>query len=133
MRSDPARSAAFAKRLKAIMRERELSASDVAAKMWGRYTNAEGKNVARGRDRLSVWLNGLNFPDAKNLPLLAKVLDVKTTDLVTDAELQALVRTEPAASMVLYPGGKALVSINQIFPLEIAIEIMNLAGKGPAT
>ena len=102
------RSAAFAKRLKALMDERGLNQSDLAAKMWGRHTSSEGKYVAKGRDRISVWLARQNFPDEKNLALLAKALDVKRTELVTDAEVQAIIRTEPAASMVLYPGGKAL-------------------------
>ena len=38
----------FATRLKQLMDERQLTQSDLAAKIWNRYTNTEGKNVARG-------------------------------------------------------------------------------------
>jgi transcriptional regulator with XRE-family HTH domain len=79
----------FAKRLKQLMDERQLTQSDLAAKIWNRYTNSEGKNVARGRDRISVWVNGKNIPDAKNMEKLAKVLRVKVSDLAPQATLKA--------------------------------------------
>jgi transcriptional regulator with XRE-family HTH domain len=79
----------FAKRLRNLMEERELSQSDLAAEIWGRYENTEKKYVARGRDRISVWINAKNFPDPKNLEKLAKVLKVKVSDLAP----QALVKT----------------------------------------
>jgi hypothetical protein len=54
------------------MREQGLSQSDLAAKIWGRYTSTEGKFVAKGRDRISRWINGKEFPSKKNLALLAQ-------------------------------------------------------------
>jgi transcriptional regulator with XRE-family HTH domain len=75
----------FAKRLKSLMEDEGLSQSDLAAKIWGRYTNTENKHVARGRDRISVWVNGRNFPDPKNLEKLAKVLKVKVSELAPQA------------------------------------------------
>jgi transcriptional regulator with XRE-family HTH domain len=127
-RSNPARRAAFAKRLREIMDERGLSQSDVAAKIWGKYTNTENKHVARGRDRISVWLSGKTFPDDNNLEKLAKALRVERSDLASDDELQALDRSTPTVSIVLYSDNRALVSINQVFPLKTALEIMAIAG-----
>ena len=57
----------FAKRLRRLMSEQELTQSDLAAKIWGRHISSEGKDVAKGRDRISVWLAGRNFPDHDNL------------------------------------------------------------------
>lgn len=78
----------FAKRLQRCMELAELSQSDLAAKIWGRFTNEEGKYVARGRDRISVWVRGKNFPDTKNLEKLAKALNCKIADLAPDFEFK---------------------------------------------
>jgi hypothetical protein len=60
--------------------------------------------------------------------LLAQALKVNATDLLPDAELQAVGQSPPAASMVVFPDGRALVSVNQVFPLETALAIMKLIG-----
>lgn len=62
--------------LRQSMEEKGLSQSDLAAKMWGRYTNTEGKFVAKGRDRISRWLAGKDYPTPKNMALLAQFVDV---------------------------------------------------------
>ena len=125
--SNPARNAAFAKRLRALMDKQGLTASDLAAKMWGRSRNSKGANVANGRHLISVWLNEQNFPNDDNLALLAKTLGVAVTDLASDAELHA-VQSPPAASLVVYPDGRAMVDIHRMYPLEVALAIMKLAG-----
>ena len=81
MNDDHERKAAFAAKLKQLMEERQLRQSELAAKIWGRYVNSEGKNIARGRDRISVWVNGKNIPNAEQLEKLARVLHVTVTDL----------------------------------------------------
>jgi transcriptional regulator with XRE-family HTH domain len=87
--TERSRDVVFAKRLQHFMAERELTQSDLAAKIWGRAVNTEGKNVARGRDRISVWTNGKNIPDTKNLSKLARALGVKVSDLIPEAEMKA--------------------------------------------
>ena len=62
--------------LRRSMDEKELSASDLAAKIWGRHISSEGKDVAKGRDRISVWLAGKEYPSPKNMALLAQFVDV---------------------------------------------------------
>jgi transcriptional regulator with XRE-family HTH domain len=80
------RKAAFSRKLKQIMEQRELTQSDLAAKIWGRCVNSEGKDVARGRDRISVWVSGKNFPNSEQLEKLANVLRVKVTNLTPKDE-----------------------------------------------
>ncbi|MCB8829045.1 hypothetical protein LJD47_28955, partial [Escherichia coli] len=41
----------FARRLQQLMVERGLSQSDLARTIWGETTNADGRTVARNRDR----------------------------------------------------------------------------------
>jgi transcriptional regulator with XRE-family HTH domain len=119
----------FAKRLRKLMAERELTQSDLAAKIWDRYVNTEGKNVARGRDRISVWVNGKNIPDAKNMEKLAKVLRVKLSDLAPDSALKAAHHgamdwsfTRPHDA----EDGRVFVQIAQYVSAEIAHEIQGL-------
>jgi transcriptional regulator with XRE-family HTH domain len=81
MPTERARDMEFAKRLRQLMEARELTQSDLAAKIWDRYENTEGKFVARGRDRISVWIRGKSFPDNANLEKLAKALNVKVSEL----------------------------------------------------
>jgi hypothetical protein len=79
----------FAKRLRKLMDDRELTQSELAAKIWGRYENTEGKYVARGRDRISVWIRGKSFPDNANMAKLAEKLNVKVSDLAPTSLIKA--------------------------------------------
>jgi hypothetical protein len=63
----------FAKELRGLLAASEMSQSDLAAKIWDRYTNTEGKFVARGRDRISKYVNGHEYPSKANLQ---KIMDV---------------------------------------------------------
>jgi len=58
------------------MREKGLSQSDLAARIWGRHINRAGKNDAIGKDRISRWLAGKDYPSPKNMALLAQFVDV---------------------------------------------------------
>jgi hypothetical protein len=119
----------FSKRLKNLIADRKMTASDVAAEIWGRHANSKGANVAKGRDRLSVWINGKAFPDHDNLVKLAKALKVKVSDLAPDAEVKAANRMTPKWSMVgsdEYPAGKTFLQIAQFVSVKTALEIMTL-------
>jgi transcriptional regulator with XRE-family HTH domain len=89
MPTERARDLEFAKRLRQLMEQRELTQSDLAAKIWDRYENTEGKFVARGRDRISVWIRGKSFPDNANLEKLAKALNVKVSELAPASLVRA--------------------------------------------
>jgi transcriptional regulator with XRE-family HTH domain len=92
----------FAEALQRLMRKRRLTASDLAAKIWGRYISTEGKNVARGRDRISVWLAGKSVPTRMNLAKLAAGLGVGIEDLMPSAA--------PPAEATLWPDPEPLWS-----------------------
>ena len=126
-----ARDISFAKRLRQLMSERELSQSDLAEKIWGRHISSEGKSVAKGRDRISVWASGKNFPDRENLQKLAKHLKVKVSDLAPEAELKAAHKVAADWS-VTKPHGETGMSFFQAaryLPDDIAHEIIGLLIK----
>jgi transcriptional regulator with XRE-family HTH domain len=121
----------FAKRLRQLMAERDMTQTDVAAEIWGRHKSSEGKFVARGRDRLSVWCAGKNFPDRENLEKLAKALKVKVSDLAPESELKAA-HSVPADWSITKPHGETGVSFFQCaryLPDDIAHEIIGLLIK----
>jgi transcriptional regulator with XRE-family HTH domain len=113
------------------MSEQELSQSALAAAIWGRHTSSEGKYVARGRDRISVWVSGKNFPDRENLEKLAEALKVKVTDLAPQAELKRA-HSVVADWSVTKPHGETGMSFFQVaryVPDDIAHEIIGLLIK----
>ena len=113
------------------MSEREMTQSQLAEKIWGRITSSEGKNVAKGRDRISVWTSGKNFPDRENLQKLAKALKVKVNDLAPEAELKAA-HSVTADWSITKPHGEVGVSFFQAaryLPDDIAHEIIGLLIK----
>jgi transcriptional regulator with XRE-family HTH domain len=121
----------FAKRLRKLMSEQELSQSELAASIWGRHKSSEGKNVAKGRDRISVWVAGKNFPDRENLQRLAKALKVKVSELAPEAEMKAA-HGVTADWSVTKPHGEVGMSFFQAaryLPDDIAHEIIGLLIK----
>lgn len=113
------------------MSEQDLTQSELAAKIWGRQTSSEGKYVAKGRDRISVWVSGKNFPDWENLLKLAKALKVKVTELVPEAELKKA-HSVAADWSITKPHGEIGVSFFQAaryLPDDIAHEIIGLLIK----
>ena len=123
-----ARDVKFAQRLRQLMSERELTQSALAAKIWDRHISSEGKNVAKGRDRISVWVAGKNFPDHENLQKLAKALKVKVSDLAPEAEMRAA-HSVAADWSLTKPHGEVGVSFFQAaryLPDDIAHEIIGL-------
>jgi transcriptional regulator with XRE-family HTH domain len=120
----------FARRLCRIMDEQGLSGSDVAALMnGGREINTEGKNVARGRDRLSVWTRGLSLPSKANLEKLAKALGVEVGELMPEAEMKAAYSFPIDYQFSTPPGcppGKVFVNVTKWVSSAAAHEIMGL-------
>ena len=113
------------------MSEQKLTQSDLAAKIWGRHTSSEGKNVAKGRDRVSVWLAGKSFPDRGNLQKLAKHLKVKVGELAPEAEMKAA-HSVAADWSITKPHGEIGMSFFQAaryLPDDIAHEIIGLLIK----
>jgi transcriptional regulator with XRE-family HTH domain len=121
----------FAKRLRQLMSEREMSQSDVARAIWGQYRSSEGKRVAKGRDRLSVWCSGRDTPNAQNLEKLAKALKMEVSKLAPEATLKA-VHNRAADWSITKPHGEEGVSFFQAaryVPDDIAHQIFGLLIK----
>jgi transcriptional regulator with XRE-family HTH domain len=122
-----ARDIEFGKRLKAVLAEKGMTASDVAALIWGRKRNAKGVLDAVGKDRLSEWINGKSFPSPENLARLAKALDVPISELAPDAELKAANRATPEGSLVWskdYPAGQFFLQLAQFVSMEAGMKIL---------
>jgi transcriptional regulator with XRE-family HTH domain len=118
----------FAQRLRQLMSERELSQSELAAKIWGRHISSEGKNVAKGRDRISVWVSGKSFPDRENLQKLAKHLKVRPSELAPEAELKAAHSVAADWSLTKPHGeeGMSFFQAARYLPDDIAHEVIGL-------
>jgi transcriptional regulator with XRE-family HTH domain len=94
--SDALRLQSLARRLDALMQEKELTQSDLARLAFGEYKDPKtGYMVAYKRDRVSAYLNGRQFPDTDNLKAIAKALDVTPEELAPELTAQAVARYEP--------------------------------------
>lgn len=63
--------------LRQSMQEKGLSQTDLAILMFGpRRINREGKNVPPGKDRISEWIAGNDYPSNENMARLAQFVDV---------------------------------------------------------
>jgi transcriptional regulator with XRE-family HTH domain len=65
-----------------MMLKRGVSQSELARRMWGVTTDKRGFDVAKNRDRISLWLKGARKPDARNLGKLAEHLQCSVDELV---------------------------------------------------
>lgn len=118
----------FARRLHQLMLEKGMSQSDLAREIWGTTTNAQGRNVARNRDRISVYLKGDTIPETKNLGLLAKALGVEPHELAPDIMASAVDRENPEIAMTAIAGhaDKVHLRVNKLVPLPIAAKIIDM-------
>lgn len=72
----------FAARLKKLMEERGMTQSSLARELWGTIKDGRGYEVARNRDRISVYLAGLGLPEEDNAKSMAKILGCTVEDLM---------------------------------------------------
>jgi transcriptional regulator with XRE-family HTH domain len=112
----------FAARLQALMDERGLNQSDLAAKLWGRGVDAKGSSVAKGRDRIWAWVNGKSCPNRTNVIRLAQELGVETSDLGLRQLPQA--RREPTGVALSFQ-----FQVNVRVSVEVAFKILELLHK----
>lgn len=72
----------FANTLKALLRSRKITQSDLARRMWNtvNYDKA-GHELVYGRDAVSAWVNGKRGITPINMDLMCKALDVTSEDL----------------------------------------------------
>lgn len=63
------------------MARNNLSASEVARRVWGTMKDSRGYEVARNRDRIGHYLSGTSYPEQANLEALAQAVGLSVEDL----------------------------------------------------
>lgn len=119
----------FARRLNMALRERRMSQSDLARKVWNRMTvDNRGYQVVWGRDKISAYVNGKIMPEPQTLTDIADALGVPEEELAPNLTADAIEREHPEVLLQFAQGhsDKALLRIRKILPLEIATEIVKL-------
>jgi transcriptional regulator with XRE-family HTH domain len=72
----------FANTLKALLRSRKITQSDLARKIWNTVNyNKAGYEVVYGKDAVSAWVNGKRGITPINMDMLCKALGVTSEDL----------------------------------------------------
>jgi hypothetical protein len=82
------------------MTAKNMSGSDVARAVWGSKTNAQGRQVARNRDRMTWYLAGRGYPRPETVAKLAQVLDLDPADLEREYDKAVPSGAEPIPSPV---------------------------------
>lgn len=121
----------FARRLHKLMLDRGMSQSDLARKVWGKTTDGRGYDVAKNRDRISVYLRGQSYPDPVNLSKMADALGVPVEELAPDAVASAVERENPEVQMTAIAGhsDKVFLRVNKLVPMTVAAQIISLLSE----
>lgn len=119
----------FARRLMAMMQERNWTQADLARETYGETVNSKGHRLAKGRDNISKYVNGLAFPTPKHLRKLADAFGVEPQDLLPNTVEAAIDRDVPAMELKVAAGhpNKAWVRINALLSIDTAAKIFDLA------
>lgn len=121
----------FGRRLMREMQKRGWSQADLARAAFGSTTDTRGFNVARGRDRISVYVRGLQKPDQKHLTKLAKALSMKIEDLAPGLIATGIDREHPEVMLQSVQGhsDKTHLVVNKLVPLPLAAKIVALLAE----
>lgn len=121
----------FARRLHKLMLDKSMSQSDLARKVWGGTTDKRGYDVARNRDRISVYLRGQSYPDPVNMQKIADALGVPVEELAPDAVASAVERENPEVAMTAIAGhhDKVFLRVNKLVPMTLAAKIISLLSE----
>jgi transcriptional regulator with XRE-family HTH domain len=123
---------AFGRRLAALMADKGWSQSDFAREVWGEIENSKtGHRSARGRDRVSAYVNGKSMPSPKLLAQMAKALDMTPEALAPDLAGAAAPREKPAFTMIVPAGRPDMVhvTVDMLLPTDLAPELMALLNR----
>jgi len=118
----------FARRLYHLLMEKGWSQSDLARRVYGKTTDARGYTVAKGRDRISVYLRGLGYPEPRTLQKIAKVLGVDVESLAPDVHAVSVAREKPDLLIRQAAGHPDCVHliVNKIVPYAAALKVMSI-------
>lgn len=129
----------FPKNLKKLRQDRGWSQSDLAREIWGTTKDGRGYDVARNRDRISVYEKGTSVPTEDHLREIATVLGVSPQELAPDVVAhRAEKRRDPAMAMVMVPGEEGDPQIvhfrtNLFVSLDTAAKVIALLQADPNT
>lgn len=118
----------FARRLHQELIKKGWTQSDLARAAFGTTVDSSGYKVAKGRDRISVYLRGLQAPDPRHLSAIAKALGVTPEDLAPDLHASAIDREFPEVRINQASGhpGKVHLVVNKIVPATVAAQVFSL-------
>lgn len=122
----------FSRRLNKLMLDKGMKQSDLARQVWGTQTDKRGYEVARNRDRISVYLSGRGYPDPVNLAKIADALGTTPEDLAPNITAATVEREKPEILMSAISGhsDKVLLRVNKLVPLSVAAEIVGILSRG---
>ena len=121
----------FARRLYELMVARGWTQSELARRAFGTTTNKDGYTVAKGRDRIGVYIKGRSYPDPKNLKALADAFGMAPEDLAPDITAAAIDREKPEVAIQQVPGqrGRVHLKVDMLVPAALAAKVYALLAE----
>lgn len=122
-------SQSFGRRLQQILDQKGMNYSDLARLVWGKTTTKGGYEVAKNRDRISVYVAGKAEPDPRNLRKIADVLGVEIAEIAPERIGNAMAEQQnPTYSIVKVSGqdDKVFLRVNKLVPEQVAAKVMFL-------
>lgn len=119
----------FGRRLRQLLDQKGWNYSDLAREVWGKTVTKGGYEVAKNRDRISVYVSGKAFPDPRNLKKIADKLGVEVADLAPEHVGDTMIeQANPAYSITKVQGedNKVFLRVNKLVPEAVAAKIMFL-------
>jgi len=118
----------FARNLYRRLMDKGWTQSDLARAAFGTTTDARGYKVAKGRDRISVYLRGKAFPEPKTLARIAKALDCTPEELAPEAHASAIDREHPELAINVAAGhpDEVHLIVNKIVKSSVAAQVFAL-------
>jgi transcriptional regulator with XRE-family HTH domain len=120
---------AFGRRLQQLLDQKGWNYSDLARAVWGKITTKNGYEVAKNRDRISVYVSGKAFPDPRNLKKIADTLGVSIAELAPEHVGDRMAEQQnPAYSITKVQGESDMVflRVNKLVPELVAAKIITL-------
>lgn len=115
----------FARKLYQALQARGWTQSDLARAAFGTTKDPRGYTVAKGRDRISVYLRGQSVPDPRNLEKIARALGTTPEELAPDLHADTINREHPELAIRQAAGqDRVHLIVNQIVPLSVASKVV---------
>lgn len=123
---------AFGKRLHNLLIDRGMSQSDLARLVFGETRpDNRGYEVVVGKDRISSYIRGKTTPTPGTLKKIADALKMTPEELAPDLAAESVANANPEILISTLAGhhNMALLKINKLVPMKVAIQITNLIAE----